>query len=114
MVFVNVHRRHLQSGQAAACWKKREKVEAEISRAVECVRADAKKESRKRKPAKSVRQTIAEQKSASPDDRKTDAKRAGGNPQYIYDAHRLDEEAPDLLEEVADGKKSMPQAKRES
>ena len=106
----NVYRRHLQSGQAAACHVKREQLQAELAAAVELVREDARSRQRKGGEEK-VRQIFAE-----PDEQKTDthrAKLAGTNRQYINDADKLAESAPELLEEVAEGKKTLPQAKRE-
>jgi hypothetical protein len=35
------------------------------------------------------------------------------NPRYVQDAKKLQEAAPDLLEQVRDGEKTIPQAKRE-
>lgn len=83
----HVHRRHLQSGQAAACHVKREQMQSELAKAVGEIRKDAK---RREKAGKADPTQIVEQ--GSRNDRATDAHRAklaGTNRQYINDADTL-------------------------
>lgn len=107
----NVHRRHLQSGQAAACHVKREKLEGELAAAVKAKRTAA-RDRQAEGGREKVPQTFGEPKH----DRETDAHRAklaGSNRQYINDADKLATQAPDLLDQVAEGKTTLPKAKRE-
>lgn len=108
----NVHRRHLKSGQAAACFKKREQVEGELATVVAGIASEA-KERQRAGGAKKVPQTSEEPKRCDREANATRAKMAGTNRQYINDADKLADKAPDLLNAVAEGKKTLPQAKRE-
>lgn len=110
----NHHRRHLPKGQLAACHIKYEKIEATLAAEVEKIRDAA--ESRMKKGKADPCQIFDKGNAATNPDLRTDtarAKMAGTNRQYIHDADTLAAKAPDLLDEVADGKKSMPQAKEE-
>jgi N6-adenosine-specific RNA methylase IME4 len=117
----NVHRRHLQSGQSAACFKKREMLEAELAAAVAAVRGAAKERQRKGggdqvSADRPVCQTVDKPNAATNADLRTDAvraKMAGTNRQYIHLADKLADKAPELLEKVAEGGASLTQAARE-
>lgn len=104
----NLQRRDLTSAQRAAGFRKLESVESELAAVVNAIRDEAK--GRMKAGKADPRQRIAE---GSPDDRRTNTKRAemaGTNRQYIREADKLADEAPELLDEVAEGKKTMGQA----
>jgi ParB-like chromosome segregation protein Spo0J len=110
----NERRRHLEKGQRAACQVKFEKTEATIAAEVETIR-EAAKERKGGRPKADAKppQTIGEVSKHDGETATARAKMAGTNRQYIHDADTLAEKAPDLLDAVAEGKKSIPQAKAE-
>ena len=107
IVSMNLHRRHLTSSQRAV-------IALEMLPILE---TEARERQRTKKPQTNtlLSQQIAEAKSNPEDGRTTQqaAKMARTNRQYMNDAKKLQVEAPDLLGEIKEGKKTIPQAKRE-
>lgn len=93
---MNFHRRHLTSSQRAVV----------ALSVLEALEAEAKE-----------RQRMGKQKLAYPNEagqaREQAARLAQTNRQYVSDAKRIQQEAPELLEQVKDGTLTIPQAKRE-
>ncbi|NBD34376.1 MAG: hypothetical protein GVY30_00070 [Chloroflexi bacterium] len=106
VVALNLKRRHLTSSQRAT-----------VALAIEKVLAEEAKE-RQNKLAGTrpnlnpdlVEEIPQGQKGKSRDQA---AEIAGTNPRYVQDAKKIESEAPDLLEKVADGSMSIPKAKKE-
>lgn len=98
IVSMNLHRRHLTSSQLAA-------VAVEMLPLLE---AEAKER-------QGARTDIVEKipPSEMGKAREKAAAIVGTNPRYVSDAKKLAEEAPALFEQVREGKKTIPQAKRE-
>jgi DNA modification methylase/ParB-like chromosome segregation protein Spo0J len=114
----NYHRRHLTSSQQAGCVADYERINAGM---IEATKAAAKERQRKgggdkrSAKAKSVSQKVDEpiqQDNAQRTDAKI-AQATGTNRQYVADARKIAAANPELLEEVKQGKKTIPQAKRE-
>lgn len=104
VVSMNLHRRHLTSSQLAA-------VAVEMLPLLEA-------EAKERMSAGGVARQQGAEKIPHPESAKGEAREkaaaiAGTNPRYVSDAKRLAEEAPDLFEQVREGKVTIPQAKRE-
>lgn len=114
---LNLHRRHLSSGQRSviaermlphlkAEAKKRQGYRADLTSGKELPNVEA------GDTAPDSRQTIAQ----GHDEGKAVAQAAkltGTNRQYVQDARKLAEEAPEMLERVERGEVTIPQAKRE-
>ena len=116
----NFHRRHLTPSQAAVAQAKREKLCQQYAAQV----AEAKAEARQRQKEagkqggrgrkKNLPKIIGE--GFERHERETDtqlARASGTNPQYLRDARKLVEAAPDLAEKVEVGQLTIPQAKVE-
>lgn len=97
VVSLNLHRRHLSSSQRAV-------VALEILPHLE---AKAKETQGKRNDLTSVNKFTEVKRSTQ-----QAAKITGTNQQYISDAKRIKQEAPELVEEIAIGNLTIPQAKR--
>lgn len=105
----NLHRRHLSAGQRAAiAVESLPMFEAEASeRRRELGRVAAEKQHHPER----VPQIVAEPKRA---EAREDAARATSvNRQYVSDAKRIREEAPEVFEQVRNGEITIPEAKRE-
>jgi N6-adenosine-specific RNA methylase IME4 len=100
VVSKNKHRRHLTAGQLAF-------VGAEVKR-IESERA--KERQRGGQGGVLLTENIPEAKGEARD---IAAKKTGANPKYIDLAEKMQEEAPDLADEVKSGEKSMNRAKQE-
>jgi len=102
----NRHRRHLTSSQLAAIAVQQEELMQELA-----------EEARKHLITSTggvepqPLQTIVKAEPMHTDDRA--ASLFGTNRQYVQDAKRLKENAPDLLQDVASGKRTLPEAKKE-
>lgn len=112
----NLHRRHLTAGQRAAI-----AVEAETMREAEQRGKAKQKESTvragkasgvARRRESNVREIVPE-RSDEPRPRDEVASQFNTNPRYIQDAKLLRDEAPQLLEQVKLGERTLPQAKQE-
>jgi site-specific DNA-methyltransferase (adenine-specific) len=115
----NFHRRHLTDSQAAAAIVERQEIEDKL-------RAEAKERQRKGqkkggktagrgRPKNSFGQKVDQKKRDN--EARTDAKlakAAGTNRQYIADARKLKQTHPEKFDEIKQGKKKIPQAKREA
>lgn len=102
----NLHRRHLTSGQRAAC----------SLEAVPFFEAEAKKRHDKLSGSWAKNKDEVRQKIAEPDDGKASeqaAKAFGTNRQYVQDAKRIQEKRPDLISKIKSGEMTITQAKRE-
>jgi len=102
---MNLHRRHLNQSQRAA-----------ISLDVLPMLEEEAKQRQRLSPGRPEKgtQKVAEVFAVDPGEaREQAAMLFQTNHQYVQDAKRLRQEAPDLLAEVRSGKKSIPQAKRE-
>jgi len=100
---MNLHRRHLNSGQRAT-------IAVKAHELVQRLDEEAKKRQGRRTDLTSVK-SLTE----VPPDRSEDqlATLFDTNRQYVHDAKMLQQEAPDLLQQVRSGEKSLPQAWRE-
>lgn len=108
----NVTRRHLGSDQIAVALGLRMKMDAEFAAEVEAIKAEQPKGGRPKQDQK-PRQNFAE---VSADERKTDhklAETAGTNRTYLAQARKLIDAAPDVAQEVLDGKKKLHAAVKE-
>lgn len=117
-------RRHLNSSQIAAATSLRDLLYVEFSAKVEKRKTEAKerkakgggdKKSKKYREEKPVTQLI-EQAIPDRNDLSTNAiraKDAGTNREYLDLTDKLAEERPDLLHDIIQGKKTIPQVKRE-
>jgi N6-adenosine-specific RNA methylase IME4/ParB-like chromosome segregation protein Spo0J len=119
----NFTRRHLDASQRAAAWKKREQVEgsyeAELKRQAE---AEAKKSyvehvgrPKKHEKSSQIVDSILEPE-PSRNERRTAAKRAqsaGTNRQYMAEIDFIHEKKPELVDEILEGKVSVPAAVRD-
>jgi N6-adenosine-specific RNA methylase IME4 len=101
VVSLNLHRRHLSSGQKAA-------IGLDVE---ELLAAEARKRQGARTDLGNITEIIPE--SEKGEARAQAAKVVGTNPRYVSDAKTLKQEAPDLLEKVRAGETTLPQAKRE-
>lgn len=103
----NRHRRHLTSGQLAAIAVTQEELMAELE-------AEARARQATSKPGiyggEPLTQIVEE---AVGETAQRTAEIFGTNRQYVQDAKRLRDNAPDLLEKVAGGEVTLPEAKRE-
>ncbi|MFH1919716.1 MAG: MT-A70 family methyltransferase [Planctomycetota bacterium] len=113
----NFHRRHLNEGQAAVAEAKRAKLDAEYAAEIEKMKGEAKgrKAQAKGKP-RGEKASDGKQISPEKEDRKTSTRRAraaGTNRRYLEAAERLLEEAPEKLEPVEKGEKTLSQVLRE-
>jgi N6-adenosine-specific RNA methylase IME4 len=117
----NFHRRHLDSGQAAVADAKRVKMVSEYAAIVEKMKAEAKgrKAQAKGKPRgekqASLSQLVGQE--TDPHENRTSAVRAkmvGTNRRYIEAAESLLESAPEKLEAVEKGEKTLSQVIRET
>lgn len=100
----NLHRRDLEKGQRAA-------IAVEIKRRLEVEYAKRRNAGLKRgvREPESRFATNCERS----DSRRDAAAKAGVNHQYVSDAEKIHDASPELFEEVKQGRKSIPQAKRE-
>jgi DNA modification methylase/ParB-like chromosome segregation protein Spo0J len=107
----NVHRRHLNSGQAAVALAKREKLDAEYAAAVDAMRKAAPKNQHdlKKVPAQKIVQAPRQERST---DHKL-AESAGTNRSYVATARKVVEHAPALAEKVERGEITLSQASTE-
>jgi DNA modification methylase len=128
VVSLNLHRRHLSSGQKAACGTEVEErlaVEAK-ERQREAARRGGENSGRVRRgeiepglqriPQAPVPRTKVVEfvpQPSIPKARDEAAKLVGSNPRYIQDAKAVKAAAPELHEKVKAGKITLPQAKRE-
>lgn len=102
---MNEHRRHLDKSQRAACavlWKGLES---------ERRKARARQAHGKTAPGKTLTQKFEEASSGEAAQKAADA--FGTNRQYVYDADKLKDKAPDLFEEVHKGNLTIGEAKTE-
>lgn len=105
----NRHRRHLTSSQLAAIAVQQEELMTELA-----AEARARKLSTLKQMSAGgapVTETFPERANGEARERVADI--FGTNPRYIDDAKRLKEAAPDLLQQVAIGELTIPEAKRE-
>jgi len=101
VVSLNLHRRHLSSGQMAAC-----ALEAKAMIAEEIAKQEQERKQRQNDP---TFQRIEKSRNATAEA----AELFNTNPQYVADAQKLQRAAPDLLSQVKQGEITIPQAKRE-
>jgi ParB-like chromosome segregation protein Spo0J len=99
----NLNRRHLNASQRAA-------VATEALPLFEEEAAKRRRATLKQGEQQPVSQIVDERGRAA----EQAAKAAGTNRQYVSDAKKLKEEAPDLFVQVREGEKTIPQAKREA
>jgi ParB-like chromosome segregation protein Spo0J len=108
----NIHRRHLTPSQRAAI----------ALEALPLLEEEAKERQRQAafvtnlKREQETSEAVAEIVQQPGNERAAEraASIAGVNPHYVYDAKKLQKDAPDLLDEVRKGLKSIPAAKREA
>lgn len=105
----NVARRHLTSSQKAVLALELEPMLA--ARAKERQRAAAQATNEKL-GRDTLPQTIAEATEGTGEAREQAAEMTGTNRQYVSDAKRIAEQAPELLDKVRAGEMSIPEAKR--
>ncbi|MEO2036278.1 MAG: ParB/RepB/Spo0J family partition protein [Planctomycetaceae bacterium] len=110
---LNLHRRHLTSSQLACTAVKADEAVAKL-------REEAAKRHREGSGTRSnpgeAPQLIGERGTDKKHDGETDHKLAemtGTNRQYVADARKLQEEAPEVFEQVQSGEKTIPEANRE-
>ncbi len=108
VVSLNLHRRHLTPSQKAVSALEAEKWLAEEAK-------ERQREHGKTAPGKpkTLPQKIEEVNKSQGEAAEQAAKLFGTNRQYVYDAKKLAEQAPDLIEKVKTGELSIVQAKRE-
>lgn len=118
IVGLNLHRRHLSSGQRAACGTEIEErlaTEAKARQAANARATAAQKAASK--PIDSNSQSVDHSKVdrpvSLPKATEQAAKLVGSNRQYIQDAKAVKAASPDLHEKVKQGVITLPQAKRE-
>ena len=104
VVSLNLHRRHLNSGQCAAI-----ALDAEAMIAKEIAEQE-----QQRKRGETTYEIFHKSLSSSRDALQEAADLFGTNRHYVSDAKRLQQEAPDLLERVKAGEITMPTAIREA
>jgi len=105
----NVHRRHLNSGQASVALIKREKLDVEFADAVQAMREAAPKGGRPSLTKPSPKMDEVNQ-------RRTDhklAEAAGTSRTYVAKARKIVEQAPELAEKVERGEMTLSQASTE-
>lgn len=111
VVSLNLQRRHLSSSQKAT-------VGLDILPMLEAEAAQRRKETEGRpstaeKLVQKIEQDIEEKRERTPASVEQAAQMVGTNRQYVSDAKRLRDEAPELLERVRSGELTIPQAKTE-
>jgi hypothetical protein len=108
----NAHRRHYEIGQRAMI-AAREKMFLSKSIAEELPAKISEIRNKDKQNEDSPK--VAKPQSAKPrrDSRKEAAKKLSVSTQYVSDAERIIEASPEVAEEVKQGKKTIPQAKRE-
>ena len=105
----NRHRRHLTSSQLAAIAVQQEELMTELAAEARARQLSTLKQMSA--GGTPVTQTFAERANGEANDHVADM--FGTNRQYVQDAKRLKEAAPDLLQQVAIGELTIPEAKRE-
>ncbi len=108
----NMKRRHLTPSQAAVAEIKREKLHAEYAAEVEKMKAEAKAKQAhgKTAPGKTLSQTFGQ--ALDPHERRTDAQRAkaaGTNRSYLEQVRKIEKVAPEELDVIERGEKSVRQ-----
>lgn len=105
----NRHRRHLTSSQLAAIAVQQEELMTELAAEARARQLSTLKQMSA--GGAPVTETFPERANGEARERVADI--FGTNPRYIDDAKRLKEAAPDLLQQVAIGELTIPEAKRE-
>lgn len=100
---LNLHRRHLSSGQRSAI----------ANRMLPHLEAEAKKRQGNRAKETSVNDLTQVEKREPERATAQAAKLTGTNRQYVQDAKKLADQAPEMLNRVERGEVTIPQAKRE-
>lgn len=133
VVSLNFHRRHLTSGQKAACGVDVEAqlaVEAKAQKHETVVKAGKRSGEVRKKKSRDAQNYTSERKSeetsnevqrVEPSSSEKAAKKSitkaaklvGSNRQYVHDAKTVAEKSPELIEKVKKGEITLPQAKRE-
>jgi DNA modification methylase len=126
VVSLNLHRRHLTSGQRAACGTEiEERLGDETRRRQQATAAERGRLGGEAKAARAERPSSPERipdsqpqpppklKHRENESREKAAKLVGANPRYIQDAKAVKKAAPELHEKVKAGVLTLPQAKRE-
>lgn len=112
----NLHRRHLTASQRAAIAVESESMRAAEQRAKDrhtASTAKAGKASGAARQCKSNGEARLPARSREPQSREEAAAQFSTSPRYIQDAKLLRDEAPQLLEQVKLGERTLPQAKQE-